>query len=420
MAQTISEKIISRHAQREVRAGDIVIVPVDGVMATDATGPFAIRAFREMGGEALWDPQRVSLIIDHAAPPPNERTANLHRMMRAFHEEMGGHFYDVGAGICHQLMVENEHVRPGAIFIGADSHTPTYGAVNAFAAGVGSTDLAAVLLTGKIWLKVPETIKIELTGALPKGIAAKDVILSLLGQLTLSGATYKAVTFSGPVVAGLSLASRMTLANMTAEMGAKTGIVDPEGLELPYDFTSVRADAGAAYAQTVRLDVSDLRPQIAIPHSPDNVRPIDAALGRPVDQAFIGSCTNSRLEDLHMAARVLRGKEVHPRVRLVIAPASKNVFEAALQDGTVQALTAAGATFITSGCGPCVGTHQGVPGDDEVVISSTNRNFQGRMGNPRASIYLGSPAVVAASALRGEIADPVALLEEEEESWEML
>lgn len=420
MAQTISEKIISRHAQREVRAGDIVIVPVDGVMATDATGPFAIRAFREMGGEALWDPQRVSLIIDHAAPPPNERTANLHRMMRAFHEEMGGHFYDVGAGICHQLMVENEHVRPGAIFIGADSHTPTYGAVNAFAAGVGSTDLAAVLLTGKIWLKVPETIKIELTGALPKGIAAKDVILSLLGQLTLSGATYKAVTFSGPVVAGLSLASRMTLANMTAEMGAKTGIVDPEGLELPYDFTPVRADAGAAYAQTVRLDVSDLRPQIAIPHSPDNVRPIDAALGRPVDQAFIGSCTNSRLEDLHMAARVLRGKEVHPRVRLVIAPASKNVFEAALQDGTVQALTAAGATFITSGCGPCVGTHQGVPGDDEVVISSTNRNFQGRMGNPRASIYLGSPAVVAASALRGEIADPVALLEEEEESWEML
>ena len=420
MAQTIAEKIISRHAEKEVRAGEIVIVPVDGVMATDATGPFAIRAFGEMGGQALWDPQRVALVIDHAAPPPNERSANLHRMMRDFHRQMGGHFYDVGSGICHQLMVENEHVRPGDIFIGADSHTPTYGAVNAFAAGVGSTDLAAVLLTGKIWLKVPETIKIELAGALPRGIAAKDVILSLLGRLTLSGATYQAVEFTGPAVTPLTLASRMTLANMTAEMGAKTGIVDPQGLELPYDFTPVRADAGASYAQTVRLDVSGLRPQIAVPHSPDNVRPIDEAVGQPVDQAFIGSCTNSRLEDLHMAARMLHGKKVHPRVRLVIAPASKKVFEAALQDGTVQTLTAAGATFITSGCGPCVGTHQGVPGDGEVVISSTNRNFQGRMGNPRASIYLGSPAVVAASALRGEIADPVALLEEEEGPWELL
>ncbi|MDX1688916.1 MAG: 3-isopropylmalate dehydratase large subunit [Candidatus Promineifilaceae bacterium] len=420
MGQTISEKIISRHARKAVHAGDIVIVPVDGVMATDATGPFAIRAFREMGGEALWDPESVSLIIDHAAPAPNERTANLHRMMRDFHEEMGGHFYDVGAGICHQLMVENEHVRPGDIFIGADSHTPTYGAVNAFAAGVGSTDLAAVLLTGKIWLKVPETIKIELIGEMPRGIAAKDVILSLLGRLTLSGATYKAVEFTGPAVAPLTLASRMTLANMTAEMGAKTGLVDPQGLDLPYPFTPVRADDDAEYVQTMRLDVSDLRPQIAIPHSPDNVRPLDDALGQPVDQAFIGSCTNSRLEDLQMAARILRGKNVHPRVRLVIAPASRNVFEAALEDGTVQALTAAGASFITSGCGPCVGTHQGIPGDGEVIISSTNRNFQGRMGNPRASIYLGSPAVVAASALRGEIADPVALLEEEEGSWELL
>jgi 3-isopropylmalate/(R)-2-methylmalate dehydratase large subunit len=420
MDQTISEKIISHHAGKEVRAGDIVIVPVDGVMATDATAPFAIRAFREMGGQALSDPQIVSLVIDHAAPAPNERTANLHRMMREFHEEMGGHFYDIGSGICHQIMVENEHVRPGDIFIGADSHTPTYGALNAFAAGVGSTDLAAVLLTGQIWLKVPETIKIELTGTLPRGIAAKDVILSLLGRLTISGATYKAVEFTGPAVAALTLASRMTLANMTAEMGAKTGLVDPRGLELPYDFTPVQADADAEYVQTVRLDVSDLRPQIAIPHSPDNVRPIDEALGQPVDQAFIGSCTNSRLEDLHMAARVLQGKKIHRRVRMVIAPASKNVFQAALEDGTVQTLVESGATFITSGCGPCVGTHQGIPGDGDVVISSTNRNFQGRMGNPRASIYLGSPAVVAASALHGVISDPLTLLEEEEGPWELL
>lgn len=419
-AQTVAEKIISRHSERTVTAGDIVIVPVDGVMATDATGPMAIQAFRQMGGESLWDPDKVSLIIDHAAPAPNERIANLHQMLRDFHDEMGGHFYDVGAGICHQLMVENDHVRPGDIFVGADSHTPTYGALNAFAVGVGSTDLAAVLLTGKIWLKVPETIRIELEGQLPKGIAAKDVILFLLGQLSIAGATYKAVEFGGPAVTPLSLASRMTLANMTAEMGAKTGLVDPQGLERPYEFEPVVADPGASYARRYQFDVSDLRPQIALPHSPDNVGDIDAVLGRRVDQAFIGSCTNSRLEDLHMAARILRGRRVHPRVRLVIAPASDNVWRAALADGTAQALAEAGATFITSGCGPCVGTHQGVPGDGETVISSTNRNFQGRMGNPRADIYLGSPAVVAAAALRGVITDPVALLEEEDAEWELL
>ena len=420
LKQTIAEKIISRHCERTVSAGDIVVAPVDGVMATDATAPLAIQAFREMGGEALWDAGKVSLVIDHAAPAPNERVANLHQMMREFHSQMGGHFYDVGAGICHQLMVENDHVRPGDIFVGADSHTPTYGAVNAFAVGVGSTDLAAVLLTGKIWLKAPETMRIELEGELPKGIAAKDVILFLLGQLTIAGATYKAVEFGGPAVAPLSLASRMTLANMTAEMGAKTGLVDPQGLELPYSFEPMLADAGAHYDERYRFDVSRLRPQIALPHSPDNVADIDTALGRRVDQAFIGSCTNSRLEDLHMAARILRGKQIDPRVRLVIAPASDNVWRAALADGTVQTLAEAGATFITSGCGPCVGTHQGIPGDGETVISSTNRNFQGRMGNPRADVYLGSPAVVAAAALQGEITDPVALLEEEDGEWELL
>lgn len=419
MKQTIAEKILSHHSGRAVAAGDIVVVPVDGVMATDATAPFAIRAFRQMGGKALWDADKVSLIIDHAAPAPNERVANLHRMMRDFHDEMGGHFYDVGQGICHQLMVENGHVQPGDIFVGADSHTPTYGALNAFAVGVGSTDLAAVLLTGKIWLKVPETMRIELQGELRKGIAAKDVILFLLGRLSASGATYKAVEFGGPAVRPLTLASRMTLANMSAEMGAKTGIVDAQGLELPTPFEPVEADEGADYVAHYTFDVSDLRPQIAAPHFPDNVHDIDEALGQRVDQAFIGSCTNARLEDLQMAARVLRGKRVHPGVRLVIAPASKAVFRAALKDGTVQALSEAGATFITSGCGPCVGTHQGIPGDDEVVISSTNRNFRGRMGNPRASIYLGSPAVVAAAALRGEISDPVALLQDEEGAWEL-
>lgn len=418
--QTLAEKIISEHVGVPVKAGDIAVAPVDGVMATDATAPFAIQAFRAMGGQRLWDPDRVSWIIDHAAPAPNERIGNLHRLMREFHREMGGHFYDVGEGICHQLMVEDARVRPGDLFVGADSHTPTYGAVNAFAVGVGSTDLAAVLLTGKIWLKVPETIRLELTGTIPKGITAKDLILFLVGQIGISGATYMAIEYTGAAIQGLTLASRMTVANMSAEMGAKTGLVDATGLELPYGFSATFPDEGAVYARSYSFDVSGLKPQIAIPHSPDRVHPIDDVVGQPVDQAFIGSCTNARLEDLHIAARVIAGKRVHPRVRFIVAPASKRVFNAALQDGTVQILSEAGATFITSGCGPCVGTHMGVPGDNEVIISSTNRNFRGRMGNPNSRIFLSSPAVVAASAVRGEITDPRTVLGDDGKEWELL
>jgi 3-isopropylmalate/(R)-2-methylmalate dehydratase large subunit len=419
MNGTVAEKIISRHADQPVTAGEIAVVEVDGVMATDATAPFAIQAFREMGGQQLWDPQKVSWVIDHAAPAPNERIGNLHQLIRDFSQQVGGHFYDVGEGICHQLMVENNHVRPGDLFVGADSHTPTYGALNAFSIGVGSTDLAGVLLTGKIWLKVPETIRIELIGEFPKGVTAKDLILYLVGQLSISGATYKAIEYTGSALEDLSLAGRMTIANMSAEMGAKTGLVDPAGLDLPFDFAATYPNANAHYSESYRFDVSELQPQVAIPHSPDRVHPISEVVGQPVDQAFIGSCTNARLEDLHMAARILSGKRVHPRVRLIIAAASKRVFNEALGDGTVAALSNSGATFITSGCGPCVGTHQGIPGDGEVIISSTNRNFRGRMGNPNASIYLASPAVVAASALQGEITDPVGLLMGADAEWEL-
>lgn len=420
MSQTVAEKIISDHAGRTVTAGEIAVVDVDGVMATDATAPLAIQAFEKMNGRRLWDPERVSLVIDHATPAPSERIGNLHKLMRDFSRRLGGHFYDVGEGICHQLMVENGHVKPGDIFVGADSHTPTYGALNAFAIGVGSTDLAAVLLTGKIWLKVPETIRIEFEGEFPKGVTAKDLILFLVGQLSISGATYQAVEYTGPALQKLSLASRMTIANMSAEMGAKSGLVDPTGLTLPYDFSPTFPDDDARYSDQFQFDVSSLQPQVAVPHSPDNVRPISEVVGQSVDQAFIGSCTNARLEDLHMAARILKGKRIHPNVRLIVAPASKRVFDDALRDGTVTILSEAGATFITSGCGPCVGTHQGIPGDGEVVISSTNRNFQGRMGNRNAAIYLGSPAVVAASAFRGEITNPVELFVDEDMEWELL
>jgi 3-isopropylmalate/(R)-2-methylmalate dehydratase large subunit len=405
MNQTISEKIISQHAGKPVKAGDIAIVRVDGVMATDATAPFAIKAFRAMGGKKLWDSERVSLIIDHASPAPNEIVANLHNLMRDFSAEMGCRLYDIGEGICHQLMVEDAHVRPGDLFLGADSHTPTYGALNAFGIGVGSTDLAATMLTGKTWLKVPKTIKITLNGELKKGVTSKDLILFLVKELGSEGANYQTVEFTGETVRSMTLASRMAIANMSSEMGAKTGLVDPTGLDLWYPFEPTFPDADAEYTRELTFDVSNLRPQIAKPHSPENVVAIDEVLGTKVHYAFIGSCTNTRLEDLHAAAHVLKGKKL-TSTRLIIAPASKKVFNDALKDGTIQILSDAGATFITSGCGPCVGSHLGVPGDGEVVISSTNRNFQGRMGNPKAQIYLGSPAVVAASALAGEITEP--------------
>jgi 3-isopropylmalate/(R)-2-methylmalate dehydratase large subunit len=401
MSQTISEQIISVHAGRRVKAGEIVIVPIDGTMATDATAPFAIRAFEQMGSENVWDADRIALILDHATPAPNERIANLHSMMRRFAIAHGIKLYDVGAGICHQLMVENDHVRPGDIFCGADSHTPTYGALGAFAVGMGSADIAAIWKTGKTWLKVPHTIRIELDGQLAAGVVAKDVILHLVGKLGIAGATYEAIEFCGSAVADMTLASRMVLANMVAEMGAKAGLVDTTGLQLDYPFTSYRSEQSADFRASYHVDLSDLEPQIAVPHSPDQIRPISALQGTPIDAAFIGSCTNSRLEDLQAAAAVVRGKTL--KIRLIIAPASRQVFNAALADGTIATLSAAGATFITSGCGPCVGTHQGVPGDHETIISSTNRNFRGRMGNPNAQIYLASPAVVAAAAVAGKI-----------------
>lgn len=402
MAFTLAEKIIGRRAGRPVRAGEIAVVPVDGAMATDATAPLAIRAFRAMRGARLWDPARFALVIDHAAPAPNERVANLHQLMRQFAAETGCRLYDIGEGICHQVMMENDHVRPGDIFVGADSHTPTLGALGALAVGVGSTDLAGVMLTGKTWLKVPATLRVELTGRLGAGVSAKDVALHLVGVIGAEGASYQAVEFAGPVVEALTLAGRMVLTNLVAEMGAKAGLA--EASAGPW-----RADPEAVYQRRLTVEVSALGPMLSLPHAPDHVQPLAAVRGRPVHYAFIGSCTNSRLEDLHAAADVLRGRRVAPGVRLVIAPASRRVFAAALADGTVAALDAAGAVFITAGCGPCVGSHLGVPGDGEVVVSSTNRNFKGRMGNPNAEIYLASPAVVAAAAVAGELIDPAEL-----------
>ncbi len=406
MRQTIAEKIIFQHTQKRAYAGEIAITKVDGAMATDTTAPLAIKAFREMGGSQLFDASKFFLVIDHAAPAPNERIANLHKLMREFSAEQGSKLYEIGQGICHQIMVEQQHVKPSQIFMGADSHTSTYGALNALACGLGSTDLAAVMLTGKVWLKIPQSIKIVCQGELPKGVFPKDLILFLVSKLTISGATYQSVEFEGETFENMTLAGRMAVANMLAETGAKTGFVTAKGLQLPYDFEPTFADENAKYSQVLEFDVSKLSTQIAAPESPDNVVNIDKHLGKKIDYAFIGTCGNGRLEDLHAAAEILKGKTIKEGVRFVIAPASKNVLLAAINDGTAAILLSAGATFINSGCGPCVGTHEGVPADGEVVISSANRNFRGRMGNPKSLIYLASPATVAASALAGEITSP--------------
>jgi 3-isopropylmalate/(R)-2-methylmalate dehydratase large subunit len=408
MAQTIAEKIISRHAGKSVHQGEIAIVKVDGTMASDTTAPLTIKAFESMGGKQVWDPSRCFLVIDHAAPAPNERIANLHIIMREFAREQQCTLFEAGTGICHQLMVEKDIVRPGHLFIGADSHTCTYGAVDALGAGVGSTDLAAVWLTGKIWLKVPQSIKVELNGRLTPGIQGKDVILSVLKKTGIAGATYQAMEFCGDSLIDLPLADRMTIANMAIEAGAKTCFVHPAGLDLPYPHEPDLPDPNAVYSQTLSFEAADIQPMVSRPHSPDAAVSVEDEAGQKISYAFIGTCVNGRLEDLRAAAAILKAKKVHPDVRLVIGPASRQIFQDAIKDGTAEILTAAGATFIAPGCGPCVGTHNGVPGDDEVVISTGNRNFKGRMGNPNAKIYLAAPTTVAASAIEGEIANPLA------------
>lgn len=413
MGQTIVEKILSKASGKPAQPGDIVVAKVDQVMAQDGTAPLAIQAFERIGGKRLFDPQRVSLVIDHSAPSPSEGIANLHKLMRGFAAEQGCRIYDVGGGVCHQVMVESGRVGPGCVVVGADSHTCTYGALNAFATGVGSTDLAAALVSGQMWFKVPETIKIVCHGILPPGVYAKDLILFLIGDLTADGATYKAVEYTGPAIAALSQEGRFTVTNMAVEMGAKAGLMEADEKTFAWlaahgggGFAPVAADRDAAYAAVKEYDVRSLEPQVAKPHRVDNAAPLSQVAGLRIDQCFIGTCTNGRLEDLRVAAEILRGRRVHPRVRLIVAPASRRIYLEAMSEGILAALVEAGAAVVTPGCGPCVGTHNGVPADGEVVISTANRNFKGRMGNARAEIYLASPAAVAAAAVAGEVVDP--------------
>ena len=413
MGQTIIEKILSSHSGKDVYAGDITIADVDLIMGQDGTSPLAIRAFYDMNGEKVFDPEKIFMVIDHSAPSPNEGVSALHKLMREFAKKTGIKLYDIGEGVCHQLIPESGRVGPGKLVIGADSHTCTYGALNAFSTGVGSTDLAAAMISGKLWFKVPETIKVICNGRLPKGVYSKDLILYLIGDMTADGATYKSVEFVGEAISELSIDARMTITNMAIEMGAKAGIMEADDkiFEWLKKYTSctwnpVSADKDAKYIDVREYDVSNLEPQIAKPHRVDNVIGISEIEGHTIHQAVIGTCTNGRLEDLEIAASILKGRKIHHDVRFIVAPASKRIYIEAMNKGIIQTLVESGAAVVTPGCGPCVGTHNGVPSDGENVISTANRNFKGRMGNSNANIYLASPATVAASAVAGKITDP--------------
>ncbi len=414
----ISEKILARASGKDVvRPGDIVDAKVDMIMVHDLTGPLAVEAFRKIGLKRVWDNQKIIIILDHQVPANSIKAAELHKIMRKFAREQGTILYDVGeGGICHQVMAEKGHVAPGALIVGADSHSCTYGAFGAFATGIGSTEAAGVFATGKIWLKVPETIKINVKGKFQKFVTAKDLILFIIGQIGVDGATYKSVEFAGPTLHDMNIADRMTLCNMAVEMGAKNGIVEPDETtrrflegrvnETPKDFNAFRSDPDSSYEKVLEFDVAHLEPQVSCPPCVENVKPASKLKEVKIDQAFIGSCTNGRIEDLQSAAEFLKGKRVKEGVRLLVIPASQEVYMQALKEGLIETFTEAGGIVCNSTCGPCLGGHVGLLAAGEACISSSNRNFIGRMGSPEASVYLASPTTVAASALTGSITDP--------------
>jgi 3-isopropylmalate/(R)-2-methylmalate dehydratase large subunit len=412
--RTISEKILSRASGRDARAGDIVVCGVDGVMGTDGSVPMALDYFDRMGGTGVFDPASIVFVFDHYAPDPQSSTFALQARARDFAVRHGIPLYDCGEGICHQLMVESGRTRPGALIVGADSHSVTGGALNAFATGIGSSDLAATMICGKIWLRVPETIRVVLSGTPQPGVAAKDIALALAGRIGADGATYQALEFDGPGARSLEIADRLVLSNMSVEMGAKAGIFGADSKTAAYlasrtneILTPVDADADAVYAREVHLDLTGLSPAIARPHHVDTVAAVGDAAGTPVQMVFIGTCTGGRAEDIREAARILfEAGRIAAGVRLVVAPASREVEAALNLDGTLERLASMGAVVIPPGCGPCCGTSPPIPEDGSVVISTANRNFKARMGNATVSIYLASPATCAASAVTGRITDP--------------
>jgi 3-isopropylmalate/(R)-2-methylmalate dehydratase large subunit len=412
MGKTLAEKILSEKSGTEARAGDIVIAKVDLSFVQDTTGPLTVRQF-QASGLGLSAPEKTILFIDHAVPSPASALSNDHIFLRDFARHTGCTLSEAGEGVCHQIVAE-AFARPGDVVVGADSHTVTAGGLGAFATGMGSSDVAVAFGLGKNWFRVPETFKIEVSGEFQKGVLAKDLILHLIGLVGADGATYKALEFSGGAIAGMTMSGRFTIANMAVEAGAKVGLFPSDEVTRRFlmaegrgdDYKPLAADADATYEKVITIDASSLEPTVARPHTVDNTAPARELKGTKIQQVVIGTCTNGRLEDLQVAADILRGKKVAPPVRLIIAPASRRVLLAAIQAGYLQTLIEAGGVVLPPGCGPCLGLHQGVLGNGESCLSTANRNFEGRMGNPESFIYLGSPATAAASALKGEITDP--------------
>lgn len=413
--QTIAEKILSKHAGKLVMRDDVAVCKVDFCMGQDGTSGLIIDAFEKIGKTRVFDKNKFCMIIDHNSPAPNQGTAAVHKKMRGFRDKYGVKLYDVGIGICHQLTMEEGFVKPGNLVVGADSHTCTYGALNALSTGVGSTDLAIVLATGENWFKVPHTVKVVVKGKMPKGIYSKDIILHIAKDVGADGCTYKSVEFTGPAIDALSVDGRFTISNMAVEIGAKCGIMNADeklfgwfkkaGITVKKS-SAVVADKDAKYDDIREYDISKLAPQVAKPHSVDTGVNVDELKDVKINEAFIGTCTNGRLEDLEVAAKILKGKKANSNVKLIIGPASRRIYVQAMKKGLLEIFINSGAVVLNPGCGPCVGTHQGILADGEIAISTANRNFKGRMGNPNAFIYLGSPATVAASAIAGKITDP--------------
>jgi methanogen homoaconitase large subunit len=405
--QTLSEQILSHAAGRAVNAGELVVVAPDVVMSHDSLTPSIIKIMQdELGVANVKNPEQLVMVLDHVAPAATVGTANSQNLIRRFSSEQGVRLFDIGRGICHQVLVEERIAGPGKIVLGSDSHSTGYGSVGAFGSGMGSTDIALIWATGRTWLRVPETVRVQINGRFNPGVDAKDLALKICQVLTISGANYAAVEYHG--IDWMALEGRQTLASMAVEVGAKVGIVPPSGL--PAESFSVPdwlfVDPNASYTRTVNVNLSTLEPQVAIPHAVDNVVDISSVAGRQVSVVFLGTCTNGRYEDMRQAADLLRGKHIASSVRFLIAPASSRELARATADGTLLTLIEAGATFSTPGCGPCMGRHQGTLGDDDICLSTGNRNFKGRMGAPTSQIYLASPAVAAATALTGIITDP--------------
>ena len=415
MGMTLAEKILARASERdEVKPGEFITAKIDIAMCHEGLGMGVSADLRGAGVKKVWDAKKVVCLLDHYVPAPTVKTAEMHKQIRKDIKDFGiEQYYGESEGVCHQVLVEKGHVLPGRLIVGTDSHTPTYGALGAAGTGIGFAEMAYVLATGELWFRVPETIKFEISGALSPLVMSKDVILYIAGKYSAEVAQYKAIEFTGPTAEKLSVASRMTMSNMSTELGAKFGFFEPDEKTIAYlkeitgqPITRIKGDADAVYEQTYRVDMTGLEPQIAIPYSVDNVKSISEVGEVVINQAVLGSCTNGRLEDLQMAADILKGRVVHPDVRLLVVPASKTVYKSAMESGLLNVFLDANAIICNPSCGPCFGQHMGQLASGETCVASINRNFKGRMGSEEAKVYLASPATVAASAIEGKIADP--------------